>query len=157
MLQNASRQFYNWKTFPPRGKYCKKRLKGEGWLLEKNWVGKEKWKRSEKSSKNHIRKKDEKERKKSIKSGLKTRLERFKNQKFSYLIPRAEALRASARILGPSGLVGAPPWKISRCATGGKLHVIRQWYLINYRFNFYPFLGKGTLTKGPLPPIWPPM
>ena len=34
-------------------------------------------------SKNHIRKKDEKERKKSIKSGLKTRLERFKNQKFS--------------------------------------------------------------------------
>ena len=84
MLQNASRQFYNWKTFPPRGKYCKKRLKGEGWLLEKNWVGKEKWKRSEKSSKNHIRKKDEKERKKSIKSGLKTRLERFKNQKFSY-------------------------------------------------------------------------
>ena len=35
-------------------------------------------------SKNHIRKKDEKERKKTIKSGLKTRLERFKNQKFSY-------------------------------------------------------------------------
>ena len=123
MLQNASRQFYNWKTFPPRGKYCKKRLKGEGWLLEKNWVGKEKWKRSEKSSKNHIRKKDEKERKKSIKSGLKTRLERFKNQKFSYpgegdLIPQDEALRASARILGPLGLIGAPPpWKISRCAT----------------------------------------
>ena len=41
--------------------------------------------------------KDEKERKKSIKSGLKTRLERFKNQKFSY----PTGLGAYTRPFGP--------------------------------------------------------
>ena len=48
------------------------------------------------------------------------RLERFKNQKFSY--PGEGDTHSPGphppRILGPSGLVGAPPWKISRCATG---------------------------------------
>ena len=83
-------------------------------------------------------------RKKSIKSGLKTRLERFKNQKFSYPgegdtpSPGPHPPRRGPTGLGaytrPFGPRWCPPWKISRCATAPRGCSLRKCFLFRLGF-----------------------